>query len=148
MKIGALAEAAATSIETIRYYERAGLLPAAARSEANYRVYGPGHVERLSFIRHCRSLDMALDEIRILLQFRDVPDADCGRVNQLLDDHIGHVAERMRELQALETQLRALRARCRDNLDSDGCGILKQLSAAPSKRPPRQKSRHVPGSHR
>ena len=57
MKIGELAEAASTQVETIRYDERAGLLPAAPRSDANYRIYGPQHVERLTFIRRGRSLD-------------------------------------------------------------------------------------------
>jgi hypothetical protein len=53
---------------------------------------GPAHVERLAFVRHCRSLDMTLDEIRSLLRFKDAPQADCGEVNALLDAHIGHVA--------------------------------------------------------
>jgi len=98
MKIGELALAAQTQVETIRYYEREGLLPQAPRSEGNYRIYGPEHVERLAFVRHCRSLDMTLDEIRVLLRFKDEPQAECGEVNALLDEHIGHVATRIREL--------------------------------------------------
>ena len=73
MKIGELAKATHTQVETIRYYEREGLLPETARTEGNYRVYGPEHVERLSFIRYCRSLDMALNEIRALLRMKDSP---------------------------------------------------------------------------
>ena len=73
MKIGELARIAMTQVETIRYYERAGLLPETARSEGNYRIYAEAHVERLSFIRNCRNLDMTLDEIRVLLRFRDAP---------------------------------------------------------------------------
>ena len=60
MKIGELSKATGTQIETIRYYEREGILPQTIRSDGNYRVYSKVHVERLSFIRHCRSLDMAL----------------------------------------------------------------------------------------
>jgi len=60
MKIGELAKATHTQVETIRYYEREGLLPETPRTEGNYRVYGSEHVERLSFIRHCRGLDMTL----------------------------------------------------------------------------------------
>ena len=70
MKIGELAKLAQTQAETIRYYEREGLLPQARRSEANYRVYDQSHIQRLAFIRHCRSLDMTLGEIRTLLHFR------------------------------------------------------------------------------
>ena len=71
MKIGELATATQTPVDTIRYYEREGLLPAAPRSSGNYRLYRTEHVERLGFIRHCRSLDMTLREIRVLLRFKD-----------------------------------------------------------------------------
>ena len=147
MKIGELAAAAHTPVETIRYYERAGLLPPAPRSPANYRVYGPAHVERLAFVRHCRSLDMALDEIRVLLRFKDAPHEDCGAVNVLLDEHISHVAARLRELKQLEKQLKALRASCSGTHDAAHCGILGELSEAAAGadgNPPRQ---HVPGAH-
>jgi DNA-binding transcriptional MerR regulator len=73
MKIGELARIAMTQVETIRYYERAGLLPETARTEGNYRIYGDAHVERLSFIRNCRNLDMTLEEIRVLLRYGRLP---------------------------------------------------------------------------
>ncbi len=130
MKIGELAQACATPIDTIRYYEREGLLPMPARSEGNFRVYGPAHLERLQFIRHCRGLDMSLDEVRVLLRVRDAPGSDCGDVNALLDQHIGHVSLRIRELRSLERQLKALRQRCSDAQASEACGILSGLSAA------------------
>ena len=74
-KIGQLATQTGSKVETIRYYEQQRLLPQPARSDGNYRLYGAGHVKRLQFIRHCRSLDMTLDEIRTLSDFRDTPDA-------------------------------------------------------------------------
>lgn len=110
MKIGALAEATGTPVETIRFYEREGLLPPPARADNNYRVYLPAHAERLAFIRQCRNLDMTLDEIRALIALRESPAQDCGEVNALLDEHIGHVAHRIRELRALEKDLKSLRA--------------------------------------
>ena len=128
MKIGELAHTTGTQIETIRYYEREGLLPSPARTEGNFRVYTEGHVQRLTFIRHCRSLDMALDEIRTLLHFKDAPDENCGDVNALLDAHIGHVAERIRDLRALEKQLKGLRERCGESKVAADCGILGELS--------------------
>lgn len=130
MKIGELAQACTTPVDTIRYYEREGLLPAPARSEGNFRVYGPAHLERLQFIRHCRGLDMSLDEVRVLLRVRDAPGSDCGDVNALLDQHIGHVSLRIKELRSLERQLKALRQRCSDAQASEACGILSGLSAA------------------
>jgi len=128
MKIGDLAKRTDTPVETIRFYEREGLLPAPARTAGNYRSYAEVHAERLSFIRHCRGLDMALDEIRALLHYKDHPQDDCTEVNALLDEHIGHVAQRIRDLKALERQLKALRASCHQSRDTAHCGILNQLS--------------------
>ena len=148
MKIGELATATQTQVETIRYYEREGLLPQPARTGGNYRIYEVAHAERLGFIRHCRSLDMTLDEIRALLRFKDAPEAECGEVDALLDVHIGHVVGRIRELRLLEKQLRALRTRCHGVQDTRHCGILNGLAAGTSSSNAAQSGRHVPGSHR
>jgi len=148
MKIGELAQTTTASIETIRFYEREGLLPQTARTDGNYRIYGPEHIERLTFIRHCRSLDMALDEIRALLRFKEAPQANCAGVNELLDDHIGHVAQRIRELRGLEKQLKLLRQQCGEANAAADCGILKGLSEEVNV--PAVKAsgrRHVHGTH-
>ncbi|MCY7299082.1 MAG: Cd(II)/Pb(II)-responsive transcriptional regulator [Ilumatobacteraceae bacterium] len=102
MRIGCLAEATGTPVETIRFHEREGLLPPARRSANNYREYAPAHVERLAFIRQCRNLDMTLDEVRSLLTLRDSPSQGCREINALLDEHIGQVARRVRELRVLD----------------------------------------------
>jgi len=149
MKIGELASAAKTQVETIRYYEREGLLPQAPRSESNYRIYGAEHTERLGFIRHCRSLDMTLEEIRVLLRFKDSPDDNCADVNALLDEHIGHVAARIRGLRQLEQQLKALREQCTEAQDAGHCGILGGLARAggvAGRAAPTSMS-HLSGSH-
>lgn len=135
MKIGELAGLSATPVETIRYYEREGLLPAPGRSLGNFRIYEAGHLERLQFIRYCRSLDMSLDEVRVLLKFQDAPEENCGEVNALLDEHIGHVARRVRELRALERQLRQLRRRCASARPAQECGVLSGLQQAAQERP-------------
>ena len=135
MKIGALAEATGTPVETIRFYEREGLLPPPARAENNYRLYLPIHVERLAFVRQCRGLDMTLDEIRALIELRDSPAQDCGEINALLDEHIGHVAQRIRELRVLERDLKALRARCTSPHAVAECGILSGLDHASVSKP-------------
>lgn len=147
MRIGELARASGTPIETIRFYEREGLLPAPARTEGNYRIYDVSHADRLSFIRQCRNLDMTLDEVRALLGFRDAPQSDCGDVNLLLDEHIGHVAQRIRELKTLEKELRALRARCTSPHAIADCGILQGLDEAAGPTSKSTRTRHVRGAH-
>lgn len=128
MKIGDLAQATFCTVETVRYYEREGLLPAPARSSGNYRLYGPAHVERLRFIRHCRSLDMTHEEIRTLLTFRDAPEKKCDEVDALLDQHIGHVTQRIEELKALARELKELRGQCRAVHTARDCGIMRSLA--------------------
>lgn len=130
MKIGELSTASSTPVETIRYYEREGLLPSPARTQGNFRIYEPPHLERLQFIRYCRGLDMSLDEVRLLLRFKDEPLGDCGDVNALLDEHIGHVSKRIKELRSLESQLKELRLRCGAARAADQCGILAGLAEA------------------
>ena len=151
MKIGELAKATGTQAETIRYYEAEGLLPKTGRTDANYRVYSQAHVSRLAFIRHCRSLDMTLDEIKTLLRFKDAPEQNCEEVNDLLDEHIGHVAARIKELKHLQAELKALREQCGAARDAAACGILNGLDEAARKGPAstsKPKSGHVRGSHR
>lgn len=128
MKIGELARITGIQVETIRYYEREGLLPVAGRTEGNYRIYSEEHSERLSFIRNCRKLDMTLDEIRVLLRFKDSPQENCGGVNSLLDEHIRHVTDRIGELRQLEQHLRELRQTCNKTQEAAHCGILNELA--------------------
>jgi Cd(II)/Pb(II)-responsive transcriptional regulator len=151
MKIGELARLAQTQNETIRYYEREGLLPEARRSDANYRIYDESHVQRLAFIRHCRSLDMTLGEIRTLLHFKDAPEENCGEVNALLDEHIGHVATRIQDLRGLEKELKSLRLQCQMGEAAASCGILSSLEkAARAHQHPRaapSHADHIQGTH-
>jgi Cd(II)/Pb(II)-responsive transcriptional regulator len=112
LKIGELAKLTGCLVETIRYYEREGLLLEPARSEGNYRLYTNVHIERLQFILHCRSLDMTREEIRNLLKFRDAPDENCSQVDALLDEHIVHVSNRIKQLRFLQQDLRKLRSLC------------------------------------
>ncbi|MDN3454513.1 MULTISPECIES: Cd(II)/Pb(II)-responsive transcriptional regulator [unclassified Psychrobacter] len=128
IKIGALAKRTGATVETIRYYEKEGLLPAPSRSEGNYRLYCDAHIERLQFVLHCRTLDMTLDEVRTLLQYWDDPDKDCGNVNTLLDEHIHAVEIRMQELTQLKQHLIVLRQKCVSRAPAVSCGILNALA--------------------
>jgi len=147
MKIGELSAATDTPVETIRYYEREGLLPAPVRSGGNFRLYDDSHAGRLAFIRACRALDMNLGEIRVLLRFRDGAHGDCSEVNGLLDEHIEHVEQRIRELRRLSKDLRVLRDQCLEVRAADQCGILKGLDSGTLDLPARAKS-HVGHLHR
>jgi Cd(II)/Pb(II)-responsive transcriptional regulator len=129
MKIGELAKKAGCQVETIRYYERIGLLPKPARTEGNYRDYSNEQLEQILFIRNCRSLDMNLVEIQQLQALRDLPDENCVGINSLVDQHIGHVEARINGLQALHQQLCHLRKRCSDPTDAEDCGIVRRLSS-------------------
>jgi Cd(II)/Pb(II)-responsive transcriptional regulator len=145
--IGTLAKRTQCQAETIRYYEREGLLPPPARSQGNYRQYDAAHVERLSFIRHCRSLDMTLDEIRALLDFRDAPTRNCAQVSALLDEHVHHVADRIAQLRRLERQLKHLRGLCASPGQAERCGILNEMSRAARGGHQAATSGHVRGPH-
>ena len=145
MTIGELARGTGCGIETIRYYEHEGLLPKPGRTSGNFRSYGQEHAEQLSFIRNCRSLDMALNEIRTLLRFRSAPDENCGEVNVLLETHIGHVEERIAELRALKGQLRALWEKCSSARAAEHCGILQGLGTPDHRNA--SGNNHVPRTH-
>jgi Cd(II)/Pb(II)-responsive transcriptional regulator len=145
LRIGELAGRTNCDVATIRYYEQAGLLPKPARTSGNYRLYGYAHVDRLNFIRHCRSLDMTLDEIRKLLRFCDAPDKNCNGVNDLLDEHIDHVTLRIGELKQLQKNRRELRRACDRSQTVKDCGIVRRLSADVSGE--RRHGGHVHGAH-
>ena len=132
IQIGEFAKRTACPIQTIRYYEREGLLPPPDRSSGNFRLYGERHIERLQFILHCRSLDMPLNDVRALLRYREQPDEDCGVVNILLDKHIHEVERRIEALAVLKRHLCALRETCSDGRAAEACGILQGLSEAGS----------------
>ncbi|MEN9844397.1 MAG: hypothetical protein RLZZ612_2226 [Pseudomonadota bacterium] len=135
MQIKTLARRTGVDAQTIRFYEKEGLLPAPARHDNGYRDYDDAHLERLAFIRHCRALDLPLADVRQLLAvLDDTPLSECDNVEHLLEAHLARVRARLVSLHALEQQLLALRSRCHGgHLDAQGqrhCGILSELVAA------------------
>lgn len=116
------------SVPTIRYYEAEGLLLAPARSQGNFRVYGGSDLERLRFIRQCRSRDMTLEEVRTLLTFRDRPELDCSETNDLVDEHISKVRVQIRAFKELERELLELPRSCDAARPAKECGIFNGLA--------------------
>ena len=129
MQIKELARATGVDVETIRYYEKQGLLPEPSRRDNGYRDYAARHLERLSFIRHCRALDMPLADVKRLLGFVDAPEDHFGEVDQLVDEQLTRVRARLKSMRALEKQLLQLRARCSGTHEGH-CGILDELVSA------------------
>lgn len=130
MRIGELAESTGVNVETVRYYEKSGLLPPPAREANGYRSYGKTHLERLAFVRHCRALDMPLADVTRLLNYLDRPAIDCGDINVLIDEQLARVRARLKSMRALEKQLAALRKQCTEHHATDECGILHELVSA------------------
>lgn len=118
MKISELSRASGVDVETIRYWEKAGLLPAPARQANGYRHYGSSELERLAFVRHCRALDMPLADVRHLVDVLEGGGTDPGQTDALVARHLLQVRARLAGLQELERQLTALQARC----DADHAG--------------------------
>ncbi|MAN50307.1 MULTISPECIES: Cd(II)/Pb(II)-responsive transcriptional regulator [unclassified Marinimicrobium] len=128
MRIGALAKKLGLPVETIRFWEKKGLLPEPSRTESNYRDYGDRDLMNLQFIRNCRGLDMSLDDIRQLIQLRSQRTEYCSSVNDLIDNRIAQVTIKIKTLQALEVQLRSLRQACAEGRSVEQCGILQGLT--------------------
>jgi Cd(II)/Pb(II)-responsive transcriptional regulator len=127
MRIGELASKAGVDVQTVRYYEREGLLEAPARTGSGYRTYGPQHLERLNFVRHCRSLDMPLAEIKRLTELSRDARVSCDEVNALVHAHLERVQAKRKSLEDLEKQLAALSAQCASGHRVADCGILEEL---------------------
>jgi DNA-binding transcriptional MerR regulator len=130
LRIGQLAARTGCGVETIRYYERAGVIGKPARTAAGYRAFRPEDVEQLRFVRQCRALGMSLAEVRQILAARRAGSGSCENVNAVLDRHLADVARQLRALRALKSELERLRAACRNGRDVARCGILRSLGKA------------------
>lgn len=129
MRIGELAKQSNCDIETIRFYEREGLLDAPAREANGYRSYTDAQLVQLNFIRHCRSLGIGLPEVRLLRSFQASPELACDEIDQLIDRQIARIHQQAESLRLLEQQLHSLRDTCHAQTARD-CGILRTLAQA------------------
>jgi len=130
MKIGELAKRCGCSVETVRFYEKKGLLKKTGRSVNGYRQYGESHATQLNFIRHCRSLDMKLPDVSALLNVQANPELACDVISALIDSHIDNIRLKIQSLQELERQLHLLRDSCQAVTSVAECAIMRHLEQA------------------
>jgi DNA-binding transcriptional MerR regulator len=131
VRIGDLARETDTRVETIRWYEKAGLLPQPARSSGNYRVYGQAELGRLSFIRRARDLGFSLDQVRALLELASNKEGACDSVHENARTHIAAIDRKITDLSALRQELSKMSAACERGRVAE-CRILDVLAPAVS----------------
>jgi MerR family mercuric resistance operon transcriptional regulator len=124
--IGRLSKHTGTNIETIRYYERVGLLLAPGRSSGGYRLYGTEHLKRLTFIRRARALGFSIGEVRTLLRLADERKRPCAEVRLVADAHLTKVRAKIADLRRMERVLKATIARCASGQRTD-CPVIEAL---------------------
>lgn len=127
--IGQLARQTGTKAETIRYYEKIGLLQAPLRSEGNYRHYGAADQRRLAFVRRARELGFSLEQIRELIAFGEQREHACSSVDEVVKAHIADIGRRIDDLQALQAELQRMIGRCPGGRVAD-CRVLEALQPA------------------
>lgn len=128
LTIGQLARAAGVGVETLRFYERQGLVPEPERSPSSgYRRYSPQTVRRVRFIRHAKELGFTLKEIQELLELRVDPGSTCADVRRRAEDKLAGIERRLARLERMRSALRSLSERCRGHGPVDECPILEEL---------------------
>jgi DNA-binding transcriptional MerR regulator len=114
--IGDVSRQTGLSVHTIRFYEAEGLLREAARTDSGYRVFSPQTVEQLNFIRKAQELGFSLDEIRELLVLKDRSTNACSHVKSLVEEKLASVRGKLRELEAIEKDLKGVLTECKREL--------------------------------
>jgi DNA-binding transcriptional MerR regulator len=132
-QIGQAALRSGVSAANIRFYEKEKLIPARGTGASSYRIYSEEDLHQLRFIRLLRSLNMSLDEVRALLHLDLRKKTHCQTARDTLDEHIGHVRTRLKELRGLEKDLTALRASC--DGQGDHCHLIEALHTRASSQP-------------
>lgn len=125
--IGRLGERAGVNIETIRYYEKIGLLPEPGRTAAGYRQYGENHLRRLSFIRKGRDLGFSIEAIRALLRLAEHPEQPCEGADRLASAHLAEVERKIEELGRLRDALHQMTECCAGRVAE--CRIIDALAS-------------------
>ena len=133
MRTGEVASQAYVNIQTLRYYERRGLLPEPPRRASGYRVYGPDAVEIVRFIKRAQELGFSLDDIESLFELMAGGPDDCGQVRHLAVDRITQLDARIADLQAMRDSLDRLVATCHLPRAKRHCPLLRALGCDPDR---------------
>lgn len=128
MSRGSLAAQTGVNIETVRYYEKIGLMPNPRRSSGGHRIYDQTHLKRLSFIRRSRELGFTLQEIRELLELVDGGDYTCAEVRDRTNTHLADVTKKIRDLGKIQRTLKTMASKCDGGLVPN-CPIVDELYA-------------------
>ena len=126
MQIGEMSRRTGCNIETIRYYERIGVMPSPARSGGGHRLYAPEHLKRLTFIRRSRELGFTLKQVRGLLALVDGGAFTCDEVKEITTGHMGEVPRKIADLRRLERVLGDMASRC-DRGEVPDCPVIGAL---------------------
>jgi MerR family mercuric resistance operon transcriptional regulator len=155
LTIGTLSERTGCHIETIRYYERIGLMPRTARTEGGHRLYGEDHVKRLGFIRRSRELGFTLDQVRTLLRLVDGRRYTCAQVKRITVEHLDEIHRKVEDLRKIERVLKDMAIQC-DGGAVPQCPVIDALFdqapeaasgrtlRSPRRQPPRRLDRFSP----
>jgi len=127
LTIGQVAKRAGVGVETVRFYEREGLIAEPDRRPSGYRQYQPDAVQRIRFIRHAKELGFSLKEISELLSLRVDPDSTCADVRQRAHDKIADIEEKMASLARMKSALVRLVTKCRGEGPTTDCPILEEI---------------------
>ena len=131
LQIGDLARSTNTKVETIRYYEQIGFLPAPGRTRGNFRSYAPDHLRRLSFIRRARDLGFTLDQVRELLSLSDQKRRSCQAVDDIARQHLADVDRKIGDLRALRNELASIIEQCGRGTIAECCIIEALAPSSP-----------------
>jgi MerR family mercuric resistance operon transcriptional regulator len=127
MTIGRLAKRAGVGVETIRFYERKGLIPEPPRRSSGYREYDNDTVTRVRFIRHAKELGFTLKEIDGLLSLQLDPDKPCQDVNRRIETKLSDINEKIQMLNRMKDALQRLSTQCGGEGSVSDCPILEAL---------------------
>lgn len=127
LTISQLAVAADVATSTIRYYERIGLVEPEDRSAGNYRLYSGASLDRLKFIKAAQAIGFTLDDTRTLLADESGSPAKCGDVQNLIEDRLADVEERLKDLRHVRKVLKSALSQCQQQKKTDCCHVVKRL---------------------
>lgn len=132
LRTGEVAKLAGVNVETLRFYERLGILPEPPRRASGYREYPPETVNLIRFVKRAQELGFSLREVQELLDLRNAPRQATGKVPRLVQAKIDEIDHKIRDLEAMRHALQDLLCACQSKQPRSACPIIESLSGCPS----------------